>query len=63
VTLQDTATTACHSDHYIMDCESEASFESWIEEDDIDVLMFPISTSEKDYLDSLADEIRLDYFI
>lgn len=53
-----------NSDHYTTDCESEASFESWIDEENIDV---PISTSdnaeEKGVFNSIADKFWLDYFI
>ncbi|XP_028407912.1 ETS-related transcription factor Elf-1-like [Dendronephthya gigantea] len=54
----------CHSDQYLTDSESEASFESWTDKENIDVSVWAIeTTNEKGNLDMLTDKIRLDYFI
>ena len=51
-------------DHYTTDCESVASFESWIDEENIDVSNSTIdNTQEKGLLNSLADKFWLDYLI
>ena len=53
-----------NSDHYTTDCESDASFESWIDEENIDVSISTIdNTQEKGLLNSLPDKFGLDYLI
>ncbi len=48
------------SDQCTTDCESEGSFESWMEEDNIDANN---NANENDYLDLLANELRLKYSV
>lgn len=64
MTSQDCTMDIYHSDQYTTDSESEASFESWIDKENINISVWAIeNANEKDNLDMLTDKIRLDYFI
>ena len=53
-----------NSDHYTTDCESEESFESWIEEENIDLLISTTGNAEeKNVFNSIANKFWPDYFI
>ena len=64
MTLQDKKNVIYQSDQYTTDCESEASFECWTDEDKNDISTWvDKNVNQNDDVHSLADEIRLDYFI
>ena len=64
MTVQDTENFLSQSDQYTTDCESETSFDCWTDEDKIDVMsIWTNNNNVNDDVESLVDEIRLDYFI